>query len=242
MAVVTLAYDAKNGGWVSRYSFEPDMMINLNSSLYSWKNGNLYKHSDSSKYNEFYGTEYDSKITTIFNQDPTIKKIFKTLHIDGSEAWDVVVTTDLTNGQVAKEYFKEKEGEWFSYIRRAAGEVNPESMSMQGIGSILSYAAGVITFGFNYEASVNIGDKIYIIDGSGYQESGTVESVTATTVTLNPIANAPSANDFAFVVKDSEMESFIQRGSYMIVDLTNDNNDSEVDLFAISSESERSYP
>jgi hypothetical protein len=242
MAVVTLSYDAKNGGWVSRYSFEPDFMLSLNSSLYSWKNGDLYKHDDSSKFNEFYGTEYDSTIKTIFNQDPLIKKIFKTLHIDGTEAWDVVTVTDLNDGQIQKEYFQEKEGEWFSYIRRPAGEIDPESLNMQGIGSIASYAAGVITFGFDYTTSVNIGDKIYYIDGSGYLEAGTVESVTATTVTLNPVVNAPSPNDFALVVKDSEMESLAQRGSYMIVELTNDNNDSEVELFAISSEAIKSSP
>jgi hypothetical protein len=248
MAVVTLSYDAKNGGWVSRYSFEPDMMINLNSSMYSFKDGNLYKHDDASTYNTFYEDgngdpiEYDSKITTIFNQDPLIKKIYKTLHIDGTEAWDVVTTTDLNDGQILKEYFQEKEGEWFSYIRRPAGETDPESLNTQGIGSIVSYAAGVITFGFNYTTSVNIGDKIYIIDGSGLQESGTVESVTSTTITLNPVANAPSPNDFALVVKDSEMESLAQRGNYMIVELTNDNNDSEVELFAISSEAIKSSP
>ena len=54
MAEYTLTYDEQIKGWVSFYSYIPEKMIGMNQFLYSFKNGNLYKHNSNETRNNFY--------------------------------------------------------------------------------------------------------------------------------------------------------------------------------------------
>ena len=51
----TISYSPGARGWSSRYTWYPDWHIGMNSTYYSFKNGNLYKHNANANYNEFYG-------------------------------------------------------------------------------------------------------------------------------------------------------------------------------------------
>ena len=63
----TLAYSESVKGWTSFYSYMPEVMIGMNSHLYSFKNGNLYQHSVNDNRNNFYGVDYPSTITAVIN-------------------------------------------------------------------------------------------------------------------------------------------------------------------------------
>ena len=104
------------GGWTSRWSYQPEWMIGMNSIFYSFKNGNIYKHWDNASRNQFYGVNYPSTVTPIFNDNPIESKMFLTLDLEGTDAWDVAVTTDLSEGFIDKDYFVKKEGVYYSNI------------------------------------------------------------------------------------------------------------------------------
>lgn len=244
MASETITYSSKSNAWSSFWSFIPDWMDNMNSSFYTWKNGCMYKHNDNSIRNTFYDVQYPSSITTIFNQEPLVNKMYKTVSIDGTHAWDTVVTTDMSNGEIASTYYKEKEGEWYAFIRRPDdGVYDTLSLSTQGIGSMLSYNALVLTFGFNIDQSISDGDKAYVVNGSGSLVLlGTISSHSLTTITLASIgATVPSPGDMIVFVKNSMAESFGARGYYMEVTLEK-TSDSEVEIFSIGSSVFRSNP
>ena len=243
MAIETVTYSNKSNAWSSFWSFIPDWMDQMNSSFYTWKNGSLYKHNSNTTRNKFYDTMYPSQITTIFNQEPLENKMFKTVSIDGTHAWDATITTDLSSGEIAESYFKEKEGEWYAFIRRPDdGSYDTLSMSTQGIGSMLSYNALVLTFSFNINSMLSNGDKLYVVSGGSLVLLGTVASHTTTTITISSIgATLPAPGDMIVFVKNSMAESFGARGYYMEVTFEK-TLATEVEIFSVSSSVFKSNP
>jgi len=244
MATETISYSEAGQGWDSFHSFIPDWMIGLNSSMYSWKGGELYKHDTNASRNNYYGVAYSSTITPIFNQNPLDNKIFKTLGIDGNSPWKSEIATDFTNGIIESDYFTEKEGTWFSHIRRDSGTVDLKAMSTQGVG-VGDYSALVFTFAFQLSINISIGDFIYVSSSPStvpLQLVGTVTGYTGTTITVVAAAFTPNpSGDMVVVVKDSTSESYGIRGSWLKAKLTNDST-SPVELFTISSDTIKSYP
>lgn len=242
----TLSFSPSDQGWVSRYSYQPDMMLGLDSTLYSFKNGNIYIHNSTNvDRGEFYGVKYPASVTTTFNESPFDVKMYKTLSLDSDDTWDASYVTDLNSGSILNTSFELKEGNYFAYIRRDDSLViandDAKSLSTQGIGAVSSYASLVINFAFSISSPVSVGDRIYKASGSTFTYIGVVQSYTTTSITLVSAAVAPIAGDFIVVAKNKNAESFGMRGYYMDVTLENNSADA-VELFAISSSIFKSFP
>jgi hypothetical protein len=220
MEITTLTYSATDKGWTSRWSYIPDWMLGLNNNFYTWNEGSLYKHWVNETHNEFYGTVYPTEITTIFNEDYANVDVFNALAIYGTDAWDVEVTTDINDGQISADFFKNKEGRWYSYIRRNEDDFDARSLSVQGLGQLLSIATNTLTFAFKIDSIIAVGDLLLFDDGTDLFEIGTIVSHTPTTVTVDAVANVPAIGDFVLFSKDPVAESYGCRGYYMEVKLT----------------------
>jgi len=87
----TLSFDEKSNGWVSFFDYKPSFMYSLFSSFYSTTKSSLWvHHSDEAPRNSFYGSEPNkSSIEFIFNQQPSIMKVFKTINYEGTNGWEV---------------------------------------------------------------------------------------------------------------------------------------------------------
>ena len=75
MAAVTLTYSETSKGWPSFYSFIPEKTIGMNNYLYSFKGGKLYRHNTNALRNNYYGVQYNSSISSIFNTKPLEVKL-----------------------------------------------------------------------------------------------------------------------------------------------------------------------
>jgi hypothetical protein len=241
MAIETLSYTIKGKGWNTFHSFIPDMMVGMNSNLYSFKDGNLYLHNDNETRNNYYGVNYPSKITSIINNAPSETKIFDTIALEGNEAWTCDIVTDLNTGFITDTFFEEKEGEFYANIRRTSGTVDTKSLAVQGVGEVLSYTAGVITMTTTVGSNVCQGDKVYKDVAGVNTEIGTVTSISGSVINISPVVLAPNPTDFLYVAKDSVAESYGLRGYHMTVEMTN-NSTSRVELFSVASETIKSYP
>lgn len=113
----TAGFDEMVKGWTSRYSFLPENGISLNAKYYTFKNGNLWLHNvESRSKNNFYNSQYSSKVTFFFNEESSVVKKFKTLGYEGDSSWVAnYVKTNLQDGSVTK--FIDKEGKFFNYIK-----------------------------------------------------------------------------------------------------------------------------
>lgn len=135
----TLAFDEDVSGWVSRYSYKPNFSASLRNNFYTFKNGNIWKHYadpilDSKPYSNFYGVQYNSTVTSIFNPNVSLNKNFNTINYEGSAGWSMIelysnsdtaapigVTLDASSlvnleAQLFANNFKRKENKYFGNI------------------------------------------------------------------------------------------------------------------------------
>jgi len=172
-------------GWPSFYSFFPQNIRGMNSFLYTFSGGNVFRHNTNPLRNTYYGQYTASTLTSVLNPRPTEDiKLFKTLSYesnttvaDSSEArWDAKeLFTDLTDGSpssMLESYFVEKEGEWFSFLRTNDGTVNFAQRSANGIGTGTvaagqPIAATQITFDVPVGSIISQGDNVYAASFAG---------------------------------------------------------------------------
>ena len=155
----TISYSEKVKGWVSFKSFIPEDGLSLNNVYYTFKGGELYSHGTNSIRNRFYSQDFNSTITLILNEAPSVIKNFKTISYEGSQAkvdaytsdgnyynlsaktgWSIEsINTDNQEGTLNE--FIEKEGKWYNYIKgvtTTSSNIDTSEFSVQGLGVISS--------------------------------------------------------------------------------------------------------
>ena len=243
----TLSYSEYVQGWTSFFSYIPEMMIGMNSYFYTFKNGNLYRHNTNEVRNNFYDTQYTSKVTAVFNFETNVVKNFNTIILNSDDSWDVDVFTDLSTGSIDRTYFEFKEGDFFAYIRSNANTKDLNLRSTQGIGKPISVnstvpTAVVVTFGFDLGSIVSIGADAYTNNLGVPKKLGKITAKTNTTITINTTGgNIPLVTDFIFYFQNAVAESYGVRGYFMNIELENVNTN-RVELFSVGSSIFKSFP
>ena len=162
----TVSYKENVKGWTSLKSFIPEQGISVANNYYTIapESGNLkvWWHHKNTTYNNFYGSQYYSDVTFVFNQEPSVIKTFKTLNYEGTQAkvdantntsegeyynltaktgWYAEdVTTDKQSGSLNE--FVEKEGKWFNLIKgdtTTLSNLDTGEFNVQGLGIITSH-------------------------------------------------------------------------------------------------------
>jgi len=185
----TLTYSEGSKGFPSFYSFIPDYIIGMNQYLYTFKGGNLFRHNVNPVYNTFYGTAYESQMTSVFNEKPLENKLFKTLNLESDDAWGAILTTDIQNtGVINSAYFELKEAAWFAFVRNDGptganvNEAEFELRSLNGIGNSVSVSGPQAAQLINFPLTVNIGSIISIGDNLYFAEPPVAPATTYTPV------------------------------------------------------------
>ena len=261
----TLTFSEGAQGWASFYSYIPDWMIGMNNNFYSFNNGNLYKHNSHPIRNNFYGQQYTSKIRSVFNDEPLVNKLFKTLNLEGDAAWGASLTTDVQNtGYIDEAWFEKKEQSFFAFVRNS-GSIPASSdeyvlRSINGIGrgeSLVTLLPSLVEVNFSISPLVSIGNIISCGDTLYYAippytnpiYAGEVYLVTVDipnginkiTVQNLPLVTIPIVDAYFMFVKNSVAESHGVLGHYCIFELENDST-SHIELFAVESSVMKSYP
>ncbi len=136
---ITVSYKESVRGWESFKSYIPESGLSIASTYYTFKNGKIYSHNNETR-NHFYGEKdtennniiSESFVNTLFNQEPTTVKSFKTLNYDGDTGWKCSeITTDLNSVTVSD--FINKENRYYAYIK-GGSKINQSEFNFQGIG------------------------------------------------------------------------------------------------------------
>ena len=246
----TLTYSESVKGWPSFYSFYPEMMVGMNNYFYSFKGGNLYRHNTGSQRNTYYDalTPDASTITGVINDSPSTVKKFKTISLEGTDAWDCTVTSDLESGYIDANWFSLKEGDYYGFIRRNQDDNVFEARSAQGIGSVDTVDSSVTTavelnFTFTISSMISVGDKIYKLVGGSPTVVGLITSISGTQIVVDADASGiiPVAGDYLFCVKDNKAESYGTTGYFLRYTLSNTSSNF-VELYGIGSSLFKSFP
>lgn len=235
----TLAFKEKKG-FPLFFTYKADFMLYADKELYLWKAGKLYLANSSATRNNFFGTQYNSKLTTVINTEAGDDKIYKNVFIESNDAWDVTLATNLANGTIAKEEFIKKESIYHAHTRRNENENDFHGGAVQGIGNIESVLGNNITVGVAPEL-VNIGSKLFQVNDETPEEIGTITAIDGKIISVLQTGVAPIIGLFCFEKKNSRVEGGDIRGYYMEVTLENDNT-GPVELFAVGSNIIKSHP
>jgi hypothetical protein len=261
----TLTFSESSKGWPSFYSFIPDAMLGMNNYFYTFKGGNLYRHNTNEVHNNFYGTQYTSKIKSVFNDVPLENKLFKTMNLEGDARWSATLMTDIqTTGYIESNWFEKKEGTFFAFVRNS-GEVPAEAdeyvlRSVNGIGNSNAVVIDGTTTTYNFSISplisigsiISVGDYLYYIEvgGTTLLLGGVVTEINidlpnginnlvvdTSTIEDNPTTETP----FVMYIKNAVAESHGVLGHYCVFELEN-NDTNKVELFAAEAEVMKSFP
>ena len=262
----TVSYSQNSQGWPSFYSYIPEYMIGMNNFFYTFKGGNLFQHNTNPLRNNYYGQQYHSQITSVFNQNPLENKIFKTLNLESNDAWQSYLETDIQiNGFMQDGWFEKKEGAWFAYLRQR-GEVPAlkgqyAMRSANGIGKTSSVAItqGTTTLSFSTDPLVSIGnfisvgDYVYhavpqytdvvfggIVTQINIDLQNGINQLIVSTTSADTVP-FPLDNPYIMFIKSSEAESHGLLGHYCIFTISNFNTQA-TELFAVESDVMKSYP
>lgn len=257
----TLTYDSGVKGFPSFYSYVPDFMIGMNNYFYTFKSGNLYRHNTNDVRNNFYGDDYPSVLQSVFNAQPLENKLFKTINLEGDDAWSATLTSDQQDsGFVDSTWFEKKEGAFFAFVRNSgdvpAGIDEYALRSLNGLGtsSAIVVVGGVTTVDFPttlYIGNIiSVGDMVYfgnpnpLLLGQVTEVNQNLPAGINNIVVDNTITGAqpaPTQTEYMLYIKNAVSESHGILGHYGVFTLTN-NNTEKVELFAAESEVMKSFP
>jgi len=169
----TVSYSEDVKGWSSFKSFIPEKGLSVSGNYYTlaspsanskvwWHHQGLPETTENGvsakTANNFYGTQYYSDVTTVFNEEPSMVKVFKALSYEGTqskihqntgdtenyynlvedEGWHAeAITTDKQTGSINE--FLEKEGKWFNFIKgdtTTLTNLDTSEFTVQGLGKI----------------------------------------------------------------------------------------------------------
>ena len=256
----TLSFKENVDGWSTRLSFVPECGASLNNIYYTFKNGNLYSHTNTTRSN-FYGTQYNTSVILIHNDEPSRIKNFKTLSYEGDDGWTATVDTDQQDGEVVT--WKNKEGIYYNYIRgrvdswnnsTQTGTLDTSEFSVQGIDTvdIVGTVTPTMELIFNNEINVSLqeaaDDLVFYQKSNGnvykignctdISQSGGqwVVSVNNTEgILYDDGGNSIEDGDFVFFVKNSQINTSGIVGYYALVEMTQTTGNNK-ELFAVNSE------
>ena len=102
----TLGYDESSKGWTSFYTYKPNAGFTLKNVFYTFNGPDIYKHYQTTNYNNFYTVSNTSKVNLILNNTVSAVKMFKNLSYEGSTGWKVNnIKTDLDDANLSSESF-----------------------------------------------------------------------------------------------------------------------------------------
>jgi hypothetical protein len=255
----TLTYSPPAEGWPSFYSYEPEWIQGMNQYLYTFSGGNLFRHNTNEVRNNFYGIQGNSTITSVFNDEPIVNKIFKTMQLEGNRPWAAVMNSDQQDGRFMDVgFFERKEGDWFAFVRTETNTpAQPDEYALRtlnGIGVGTVTAPGQVDFPttVNIGSILSVNDYFYYAAPLGYDTLVYAGVVTAINVDLpaginQVLHNNAGVPDPALVaplcvgIKNQVAESNGLLGHYGVFTLTNEDT-TAVELFVARSEVMKSYP
>lgn len=143
---VTVGFIDKEGEerWVSFYDYVPERYAKINSRMFGFVDGVMYEHNVSSTYNNFYGTQYDMSVSTLFNPEWSKEKILRSISTESTTTWSfpsiLVRKNGVNNDQetsLKTTDFRRRDDVWYADVMRDANTFGLTADQGRVRGSIL---------------------------------------------------------------------------------------------------------
>ncbi len=88
----TVSFNEDINGWVSFFSYKPTSMFSVGGRFFSTVDNEIYEHYitiDGQNHSNYYETQHKSSVIFVLNDQPSTKKVFKTVNYEGDNGWQV---------------------------------------------------------------------------------------------------------------------------------------------------------
>lgn len=107
------SFNESRNAFCSFYDYHPEWATGANDLVYTWLDGVIYKHDNTTDYCNFYGDQYNASVEVVFNPNYHVKKSWNSVAEVASDVWSVPLLQ--TNTISYKNTFQQsylKEGEF----------------------------------------------------------------------------------------------------------------------------------
>ena len=240
----TAGYDAGSNVWTTLYSFSPDNIISIDSLLYTFKAGAMWKHSTDANRNTYYGTAYNSVVEIISAANASMVKTFESISLEGTNAWTTLITNTDQSANILEATYDKRERNWYASIPRDDSANTGSSTITALSGSSEVFALGAVSnitgadITFNSDISYitfPMGAALYKISGTTLVSiSNTISSVpTGTKITCASTVSGLANGDEVVAIATGSVEGDQIRDYYAKIKLTNSST-SEIELYAVN--------
>ena len=237
----TIGYSHNKRVFTSFYSFKPDYYTHINDRFFSFKvvsvSGTqqyMWEHGAGTTYGNFYGTDYDAKVTVVANANPSMVKVFQALSIEGDSLWSATVSTSDQTTSIATGDFDKRERGYYAAVPR---DTSNSTANHIAIGVVEDVTGSTVTF----ENKINrlpipLGAALYLVDGSSLTNlNATVSSVDSSkTMTTSPSLSGQEEDYTLVAVLSSKDEGDALRDYYAKIELTNSVHNKKSELYAVN--------
>lgn len=124
----TIAFQEPTNRWISKYSFIPEKYGHVKIDMFSFKDGELWKHDSNEIRNNFYGQGSVSRVNPVFNREPSAQKNFLSLSLESPKVWSAISmkTPEGQESVLSGNHFEQINKEWWADIKQ---DLNTPNMS-----------------------------------------------------------------------------------------------------------------
>lgn len=240
----TAGYDAGSNVWTTLYSFSPENVISIDSLLYTFKTGSMWKHSTDANRNTYYGTAYNSVVEIISAANASMVKTFESISLEGTNAWTTLVTNTDQSANILEATYDKRERNWYASIPRddSANTGGSTITALSGSSEVFALGAVSDVTGANITFSSDISYITFPIGATLYKITGTTLVSISNTISSVPTGNKITcASNVAGLANGDEVvalgvgsvEGDQIRDYYVKIKLTNSST-SEIELYAVN--------
>jgi len=177
----TISFNSKTMGWTSFKDFYKvdasglEFGISLNNRYYTWYQGSMWEHHTNTTNTNFYGDQYYSDITTIFNDQPGSVKSFGTLNYEGSQARITQYTDSSVTNASGDTLSNLNDSEYYNLTAKTGWYVDSITTDLQETENLefrskenkwFSTIKGVTTY-FTSNSDNNLDEREFSVQGLG---------------------------------------------------------------------------
>ena len=100
IADYTFSFNEKRNAYCSFFEFYPEWIQSAQENIYTWLNGKLYIHNNTTNYTNYYGVQKYPSLTIVFNNQVQVKKTFLALSYQANQIWQSPTNGDILTSQI----------------------------------------------------------------------------------------------------------------------------------------------
>jgi hypothetical protein len=224
----TIAYDTSDKVWNTRYSFIPEAYEHLDNYMYTFASGSIYRHTDQSTRNNFFGVQASSSVKVISALNNSMVKVANAISIEGDSAPSVVISNkNQSTRAIASGEFQLKEGNYYVDIPRSSGTTGSSNYHAIGTVSASSVVGGDLQLVFSNPINIipfQTSGTAFITCTTG-GVTGTTTYTQATIIDNNTLrftgsGTAIPVGVIVVNVSDSSTDGDVMRGPFFAIEAT----------------------